>query len=208
MIILSKSMPNGALAERHEVTEVSIKADSITAVVTSFAATDALCWQDRVELALDPSESVSLASIQSVLCEDGGYLAGGDVVVDPTPVEVLRKKLVARVDRFRDDAIKGGFTTPAGVVQTDEVSIRNILGAVSRATIATAKDEPFELSWRLADNTAVTLNAAEMMSLGVSVMEFIEAAYQRSWAVKAQIAAGDLEALEAFDVSSAWSSAA
>lgn len=181
------AMPNGSQATSHKLDTITITADRQSVIVTSFTAADALCWTDSIEIAEGVITADPLNDVAGWLLTT--YLAGGMIEADQTPLEVRKLTSLKRVDQLRDLKVNAGCETPAGAVQTDDVSIRNILGSVQTASLAVMMSQPFSIDWRMADNALVTLDANEMIAMGVAVMQHIKLTYARSWALKSAIEA-------------------
>jgi len=49
-----------------------------------------------------------------------------------------------------------------------QTSQARIQGAIQLATIAASQNQPFEVTWTLADNTAILLTTSELISVGLS----------------------------------------
>jgi hypothetical protein len=205
-IILEKKMPNGAVAAYHLIDRVISEAGSNIAIVTSRTASDAMAWQEPVTIfGLQGEPIISAADL---LIASQGYLEGGLIVVDPTPLEMVRLTMLSRVDRIRETKVNEGCDTPSGRVQTDDVSIRNILGSVQTASLSVMLNQPFSIQWRMADNSLPTLDASAMIAMGVAVMSHVKACYTHSWEIKDAITAADtIEAIKAIDLESGWSGA-
>jgi len=61
--------------------------------------------------------------------------------------------------------------------------------------------QPFSADFTLADNTVATLNAAQMIGLGVAVGQHVQQVYGRATELREAIdAAQDIDALEAIDI--------
>lgn len=205
-IILEKTAPNGAVAASHTIETLTIRQGQAVAAVESRTSADQLCWQEPVEIALTDLTGDPLSGAAAVLIGAGGYLEGGVIVADPTPLETLRLTMMSRVERLRDAAIHRGCQTAVGEVDTDDASIRNILGSVQTASLAQMAGQSFEIEWRMADNTLAHLQASAMIGVGVAVMGHVKACYARSWALKDDIAACEtVEELEAIDLTTGWS---
>ena len=188
-IILEKVMQNGAQASNHTIERLTIQDGQAVAVITSRTSADQMAWQEPVLIDVAALVGDPLVSAAAALIGAGGYLKGGVIVSDPTPVETLRATMMSRVERLRDAAIHDGCETPSGRVDSDDASIRNILGSVQTASLAKMAGQLFSIDWRMADNEIVILDADEMIAMGVAVMAHVKGCYERSWTLKAAIEA-------------------
>lgn len=126
----------------------------------------------------------------------------------PVPLDerkaAMWQQVKARRASLTDDP-GATVATPAGVVQSDSKSQQNILGLVQMAVLANISAQPFAADFTLADNTVVTLNASQMIGLGVAVGQHVQAVYAQATALRQVIeAAEDHEALDLIDVEAGW----
>ena len=141
--------------------------------------------------------------------EDPADHPGWTVVADPAPADfdtapylVVEGQLVADlatararqravINAARDVAQDGGAMTPAGLFDSDERSRQFLNGAVMTATLAQAAGQPFSIDWTRADNSVVTLNAAQLIEAGVAVALHIDAIQRRARVLKGRIDAAE-----------------
>lgn len=83
----------------------------------------------------------------------------------------------------RNDDEFGLMTYLSGVYEVDALSQRRIQGAVQLAAL----DPTMTMDWTLADNSAVTLTAAEIIGLGVALGQHVNAQHVKSRLVRASI---------------------
>lgn len=99
------------------------------------------------------------------ISEDGTYFVYH--VPDLTELKAARRDQAKRVRRKR---IGQGVVLPGfGLVQTDSGPVRDSLGAIARAAARAVRhldDEGWSIEWTLADNSEVSLSAAQMVALG------------------------------------------
>lgn len=132
-------------------------------------------------------------------------------VPTPTAAELAESLVRAKgdraalIERRRDDAINGGFTYGPGRFQSDPQSVRNIEGYVVSALGAEVRGEPWERSYRLADDRMVPIDGALMIEVGRAWERHKEASYVHSWTLKAAVEkARTIEAVKALDVDHGW----
>lgn len=122
-----------------------------------------------------------------------------------TNLPALQSAVWEQVKARRDAAIDGGATTPSGVVDSDALSRSNISGAVLAAVIAQAAGAPFSMDWTLKDNSVVTLDAADMIAVGLAVMSHVNSAHAVARVLRATIeAATDVGTLLQIDITAGW----
>lgn len=112
----------------------------------------------------------------------------------------------ARAKRKRDAVIDAGVSVAGiGTFDSDAPSRANINGAVMMAFIAQSTAQPFAINWKLADNSVVTINVAQMIGAGVAVGERVAAVHAHAQTLGTAIqSAADHAALEAIDVEVGW----
>jgi hypothetical protein len=205
-ISVEKTLPNFAVGSRHYIDTITIKGTTVVVSVISKTASDAICWSEPVTM---PYEAIGVdpnITVAEALTATGGYLEGGTITTAPSELAATRLLLAARVERLRDQHISGGTETPFGRVDTDPVSIRNILGSYSVATASIVASQFFEIKWRMADNSLKTLSAINMIELGNAVLKHVDFCYNRSWQLKDLVNAEDatVESLNSLDLTEGW----
>lgn len=209
MIEFELIVGNGTTAKCHKVVRVEATDEECVAVINSFAVADGQipAWQDRYVIPVDVLASGYPDAVEAWAVGADGPMAGGLLVKEARPLDTLKAAWRLRITAERDRAIAGGADTPSGRVDTDEVSIRNILGAYQSAVAALMAGEPIALNWRMADNSLVALAASDVIAVGNAVMAHTQAAYARSWALKDALEAATTEAeVVALNVTTGWPS--
>lgn len=113
------------------------------------------------------------------------------------------KKQQARteINRIRDVRIYAGVEYPpeSGVMfDSDELAQKNINGAVTMSILATAASQPFEQPWIAKNNTVITLDAAGVAGLGVTLGKHVGKHRLEANTYKTQLdAATDMESVQA-----------
>lgn len=208
MIIRDYVLPNGTVATVHRLVRAVSGDDLIMLTVNSFAdeKADMVAWQDAYLAPLEVMTNYPAGAVEWLISPMGPF-AGGTVLADPDALDVIKSRAKAEIARRRDAVIAGGANTPVGRVDTDEVSIRNILGAYQSAVAAMMANQPLAMNWRMADNTTVALEAAGVIAMGNAVLTHTQDAYARSWALKdaVEAATSDLEVI-GVDLSTGWPS--
>ena len=111
------------------------------------------------------------------ITEIGVELPAGSSLEKPQSVidaEFVQYKQTARdaINRIRDSRIYAGVEFPpdSGVMfDSDELAQKNINGAVTMSILAAASGQQFEQPWIAKDNSVVTLDAAGVTGLGVTL---------------------------------------
>lgn len=209
MFVCDKVAPNGANTRYHKAVKFEIHADATHAVVNSYHSEtmEMISWQDTYTIPI-VFKIETLADVETILTLSGAPFDGGVIVPDPdATIETAKARKWAETKLQRDLVINGGAPTQYGVMDSDETSRTNIAGAVLSAIIATNASQPFEVTWTLADNSTVTLDANQMVDVGTVVMSFVNACHEHARALRQQIdAAEDEAALAAIDITEGWPS--
>lgn len=119
----------------------------------------------------------------------------------PPPLEQLKYEKWEAMKRERDLAQFSGFNVNGiGTFQSDPDSQRLIIGAVVQAQIALANSAPFSVTWTLADNSSVVLNATAMIGVGLALGAHIDycfvAGRAARGAIEAAVTAAEVAAVE------------
>lgn len=101
----------------------------------------------------------------------------------------------------------GQAPTSQGAVDCDTDSRNKLNGAVLMAMLALQNSQPFALSWTMADNTQVSLDAIGAIALGQEVGGYIAAVHGHAITLKTAIdAATSFAELAAIDIDAGWPS--
>lgn len=117
--------------------------------------------------------------------------AGGvpDPYVPPAPppetLQEAKARKRAEILRARDLQEYGTFTYDGKVFDADIKSTVRINGAFNLSQIGGGP--PFSVQWTLADNSVVTLNAAQVMGLGQTLGQHVQTVHAKGRALNAQI---------------------
>lgn len=126
------------------------------------------------------------------------------VWVDPRTVEEIAEGVWEAIKKQRELTERSGFKWDGSTFDSDLISQQRIQGAAQLATVALINNQPFSINWTLADNSVRTLNADEMIAVGMALGAHINACHQKSRRLKEMIdAATTIEEVEAIT----WESA-
>ncbi|HCP76812.1 MAG: hypothetical protein CML16_04095 [Pusillimonas sp.] len=92
---------------------------------------------------------------------------------DPRTVQDARDAKWIEIKKDRQQAEFGGFTWDGSAFDSDALSQSRIQGAVQLAQL----DPNFSIDWTLADNTTRTLDAADMVAVGVALGVHVNAVH-------------------------------
>lgn len=123
-----------------------------------------------------------IAAMQLIGAGQGLLALPAEAVPEGQPVdlELARLALWQQAKRLRDAKIDAGAVTPSGTVDCDAESRLNISGATTGAIASVIAEQPFSIVWTLQDNSVVTLNAQQMMLMGLAVLSHINAAHNQA----------------------------
>lgn len=195
--------PNGVLTTVHRFVAEEyegnfyIRINSFVELTSKF-----LVWQSQITVNQLADEDQAAAWLVS----PDGLFPNGVITPDPDPIEVRRQEMHNLLKRYRDFYIHRGCSTPHGIVDTDEVSLRNISAAAQSAMLAKMNSQPFSIEWRFEDNSLVPLNVDEMIAMGSRVSQLVDHCYHRSWEIQTQIdsAVTELE-INLIPIGTGWS---
>lgn len=207
-IYATAETPQGVPATVHRIHNLVVSGENVEITINSFMneAGATPVWQDVYPMPYGDFATGSYPfNVLDYLTGNAGPFIGGQIIHDPSSFEGLKAKTLKRINELRFANAHGGCDTPFGVMDTTEISIRNIMAAVTMASLAISQSQPYSVVWRSLDNTEVTLDALGMISVGMAVNHHIDRAYRLSWELKAAVeAATSIEELEAM-VLGGWS---
>jgi len=120
-------------------------------------------------------------------------------------IEAKKAQMVSAVNARRDAAEEAGFFYLGKPFDSDSRSVQRINTAVQAAQVALAASAPFVLEWMCADNTALTLDAQQMLGVPVALATHANAIHLNGRNLKGAIAAATTSAeLAAIDIESGW----
>ena len=199
--------PNGITAA-HRIVKTELTGTTLRLQVHMYPSldqsTDAhLLWQEYPELplaALDVQDPIGSLE-RALAAQPDGLFAGATYVADAAvdDIETARACKWAEIKGERDRLENGGFDVPGvGRFDSDADSRARIVGAVTAAKIAKDEGQPFSVEWTLADNTAVMLDADQVIAVGFAMLTHITSTHEKGRVLRAQIeAAQTAEEVEA-----------
>ena len=114
--------------------------------------------------------------------------------VDPRTLEQLKDSKWEEIKASRELAFDAPLVTPHGTFDSDTRARSNITDAVLMAQALTAMGSPVSIDFTLADNSVVTLNAAQMIEVGLYLGAKVQGAYAVSRALRSAIDAATTSA--------------
>ena len=106
----------------------------------------------------------------------------GDIEwVETSTLDEARALAWTAAKRARDAAESADFEFAGTLYQPD---VAKITGAVLAALLPSAEADPFAIDWTVSDNSVVTLNAQQVMSLGLTLTARINGIHQRGRALR------------------------
>lgn len=192
----------------HRVTRVEIQSGQVAVLLHSSDPTNEAA-NGLFHTHSMPIESFSAAPypqcVNDWLTGAGGPLEGGAVVEgENLNLEGKQAVLTAQAEKQRDLHIHGGIVFQGLGIDTNEVSLRNIMGTAQLASLALMNAQPFQVAWRCSDNSTANFDATNFIELAQSVMQHVQSCYQRSWELKEEIAAATEETIDGINPSIGW----
>ena len=199
--------PNGITAA-HRIVKSELTGTTLRLQVHMYPSLDKaedahLLWQEYPELplaALDVQDPIGSLE-RALAAQPDGLFAGATYVADAAvdDIETARARKWADIKAERDRLECGGFDMPGiGRFDSDADSRARIVGAVTAAKIAKDASQPFNVEWTLADNTAVMLDADQVISVGFAMLTHTTSTHEKGRNLRSAIvAAEDAESLDA-----------
>jgi len=114
--------------------------------------------------------------------------SAGALVPDLAAARATQRELI---NAARDTAQDGGADTPSGRFDSAPRSREFLNGAVTNALLSQLAEVAFSIDWTRADNTPVTMSAAQTIAAGQAVAGWVDAVHQRGVVLKARIDAAE-----------------
>ena len=205
-IFYELALPNGTSASYHRIQRVEITTQ-VVVHLSSFTAPDSnlSAWQQDYVMPMTALTSYP-DSVIEWLISDTGPLTHGQMMTDPSEIEALRTRILTSIASLRDLYIGAGVETQYGRVDSDAVSIRNIMGSYQGAVLSLLAKAPYPVSWRMSNNTNVALDAMGMITIGNAVLSHTKDCYERSWRLKDMAMNPDItiDELNALPITEGW----
>jgi hypothetical protein len=189
--------------------KVALHTNSADPVLTPTGETQVMRFDQEAivpKSALQDPDGV-VVGVAKMLVAENGPLPGGVMASDEHyPFEARKFSMRTQVKAKRNALRSAVAPTPAGPVDIDGESRDMITGAVLMAMLnKQLGNDDWELDFTLANDQDVTLNADEVLGLGMAVGAYVNAAQRRKRELDAAINASvSLADLEAIDVETGW----
>lgn len=109
--------------------------------------------------------------------------------IDERPLAQAKEQKWNEIKRARIAAEFGTFLVGGYEFDCDKESQTRINSAFQSAMDARTNGEPFSIDWTLSDDTNVTLNRAQVIAVGRALQEHVNAVFDKSRQLRAQIVA-------------------
>lgn len=107
--------------------------------------------------------------------------------VDPRSLEQIKEAKWEEIKAKRTNAEYAGFTWDGSYFDSDATSQNRINGAVTLALLSLQNQQPYEITWSLANRTFRTLTAQEMISVGLALGTHVQTNFNKGQALQVQI---------------------
>lgn len=208
MPISKNFMTGNGISTFHRVAKATLKLEGLELEVRSYPdeakGVDAfLLWQEYQKLpvtALDVNDPYGSLE-RALTVTEGSPFFGGTYLPEKVEgdLESLKARKWAEIKAARGTQESAGFTVEGvGTFDSDADSRARIIGAVTAAKIAKDEGQPFSVEWTLADNTAVMLDADQVISVGFAMLTHITSTHEKGRTLRSAItAAEDVDSLNA-----------
>jgi hypothetical protein len=109
--------------------------------------------------------------------------------VDSRELAQVKQDRWSEIKTQRETLITARLSTPYGIFDADAASRTNITDAVLLVQTLEAKNEPSSIDWTLADDTVITLTAAQMVEVGLLLGQRTQTVFTTARGRRAQITA-------------------
>lgn len=195
----------GADAHFHVVSEITASHpfDAIMARVNSYASQAAysagagVLWTQPVKMPVDIIGGTLPDYVENwLVTSPDSPFSGGQIVADQSAtLGAAKDRAWVRIKLARAAAEAGNFIYDGGSYQADKERIN---GAVTLAMLAKSQGASFSETWTLTDNSTRTLDADQMIAMGIALGEYISGIYATGRALRAQKdAAATIEEVQA-----------
>jgi hypothetical protein len=197
-ILHPTNAPNGINLGYHRAVKLEADLVSGKAVVTvashadeaGFLAGLPLAWHWYVPLTTTVFSGTGslLEELQDALIvQVDSPFFGGQIAADNSDtLEASRDRTWTRIKQARDVAEAADFTWGGSAFQADKA---RITGATQLALLAEMAGQPYSIDWTLSDNSVRTLDAGDMIAVGVALGQHVADAFETGRQLRAQIAA-------------------
>ncbi len=143
-------------------------------------------------VALQAGEGEEWIEVDAGVSDGTHHVAGGALVVGALDLRTLEQRKADRWGQMkaaRTAAIDAPLSTPYGIFDSGPADRTNITDAVLVAQTLTGLGQPVAIAWTLADNTTATLDAGQMVTVGLLLGAKVQAAHARGRVVREAIEA-------------------
>jgi hypothetical protein len=99
---------------------------------------------------------------------------------DARTIDEIRNLKWEQIKQWRATAIATNLTTPYGIFQCRDEDRQNIIDSVLLANNLTTLGLPVAIEWTLADNSIVTLDQTQMVTVGLLLGQQVQTAHARA----------------------------
>lgn len=126
-------------------------------------------------------------SLVPIPAKPGEFYRLSDQLVWEFDLAAARGSKWAQIKRARDAAEQAGFVWDGSTFDCDSISQSRIQGGALMATTALLNSAPFSITWTLADNATRTLDAADMIAVGIAMGQHIDSIHQTGRRLRSQL---------------------
>lgn len=151
---------------------------------------------DKIPKPLETEEDIQAYMAAAIWCNE----TGNTIVEKENHYEIrqavksfeeLKELKWSEIKFERDRLEQSGAPYLGKTLDSDTVSVQRIAIAVQAAQAAIAEDQLFTLSWTMQDNTAVEMDAAQVVGMSVALAQYSDGLHQTARALREQIEAAE-----------------
>ncbi len=203
MISKDLVVTNGANTTFHKINKITSHPPFVMATleVKSYATESAYLegqsntWNQNIEMPISNLSSTLFETAEDWLTTSpDSPLTGGAIVQDQmVTLENARDRSWNRIKLIREAKELEPFSYNGYVYDADKVKIT---GAALGAHMSVSAGIPYEIEFTLADNTTITLDGPGMMSVGIALLQHIDAVHQIGRGLRDQLYAVECDSFE------------
>lgn len=141
-----------------------------------------------------PADAIAISDEEQALYATNEYIRGTDGKPQKKPpytptLDELKTAKWAEIKAKRDTLEQAGVPYLGKVIDSDTVSVQRIAIAVQAAQAAISAGVEFALDWTCADNTVLTMTAAEVVGMSVALAQHADSLHQTARGLRERIEA-------------------
>jgi hypothetical protein len=173
----------------------------------SYETKTPLKWYGWTEVNADYDEATQTRSSPSLSFNDTTKTCTATYTLSDIDIDVIKIKKLEQINFIRENIFNTGYTWNGYTFDSNDSGRANLTSAALGAVImgkAADNTAPFT-SWRTMDNQDVPLTGAQLVTFGLTMLNWYSSVMAYSWAKKDSINnCATADAIRAIDLNSGW----